>query len=76
MTNKVDDNVKMDKIQAVLISCLSWEQLMISYSWACKIINNKNIQDELFATCITLNNHKGFKSSPKRNNYVVHSTRV
>jgi len=76
MTNKVDDNIKMDKIQAVLISCLSWEQLMMSYRWACKIINNKSIQDELFTTCIRLNNHKGFKDTPKRSSYIVQSTNL
>lgn len=73
MTNKVDDNTKMDKIQAVLISCLNWEQLMMTYRWACKIINNKSILDELFTTCIRLNNHKGFKDCPPKSNWVVYS---
>jgi hypothetical protein len=59
-TNKITDEVKMDKINAVLISCLNWEQLMLTYEWICKIIKNQSIKDELFTTCIRLNNQKGF----------------
>jgi hypothetical protein len=49
----------IDKIDAVIISCKSWDQLMIAYRWVCKVC--PSYSDRVFSNCIMLNNKRGYK---------------
>ena len=58
--SNIKDEIKKDKIIAVLTSCTSWKQLMLAHTWVCKIVKNKGLTDEYFTTCVRLNNLKRF----------------